>query len=148
MFTCSESDAQLARMSGADEAVVMSGCLKEVNSGEGTARLYDSVGAYIRLRFDPGIDAEMRQFATQYVKVIGVGRFNRQGNWDYVAVERIHRTRCWDEPFDLDSLARLSCRTVFDPETVITTSDPFDVDEFIKIIHQARDGGWYRSKSM
>ena len=46
----------------------------------------------------------------------------------------ITSTRSWSEPFDLDAFRNDPNPKIFDPEKVVTVSDPFDVDEFLRII--------------
>ena len=115
------------------------GWLREVNWEKGTAQLHDNVGGYVALRFDSELDAEMVRLATRYVKIFGSGRLNKPGGWTTVSVDAIHDTRSWDEPGDLTSLMEGSAGRVFDPETVVTAEEPFDVHDFIDAIHRGRD---------
>ncbi len=46
----------------------------------------------------------MVRLATQYVKISGIGRFNKRGGWTTVTVDSIHSTRPWDKPLHLGSL--------------------------------------------
>ncbi len=124
---------------GSQEEALLYGWLKEVDWEKKTARLYDSEGEHVSLKFDAEFGNELLRLATQYVKVTGTGRFNKRGDWTTVAVKRIDGTRSWDQPFDLRLLMEQPSGKVFDPETVITTDEPFDVDEFISVIHRARD---------
>lgn len=121
------------------EAAVLYGWLREVNWEKGTAQLHDNVGGYVALRFDSAFDAEMVRLATQYVKVSGAGRFNKRGGWTTVTVDSIHDGRTWDKPFRLESLIKESTGTAFDPDAVVTTGEPFNVEDFIHAIHRGRD---------
>ncbi len=56
-------------------------------------------------------------------------------------VEQVSGTRSWREPFDIDALLNDPNPKVFDPDNVVTVSEPFDVDEFIRTIHEGRDAG-------
>ena len=134
-----ECGGRRTRASGPTEAAVLHGWLREVNWERGTAQLHDNLGEYVALRFDSALDDEMVRLATQYVKVSGTGRFNKHGDWMTVTVDGIRDTRSWDKPFDLSSLIEESSGTVFDPEAVVTTEEPFDVEDFIDAIHRARD---------
>ena len=49
--------------------------------------------------------------------------------------------RSWNEPFDLEAFLNDPNPKVFDPDKLVTASEPFDVDEFIRIIHESRDAG-------
>ena len=126
------------RASVPTEAAVLYGWLREVNWERGTAQLHDNVGGYVALRFDAALDAEMVRLATQYVKISGAGRFNKHGDWTAVAVDSIDDTRSWNTPFDLKSLTKEAAGAAFDPEAVITTEEPFDVEDFIDAIHRER----------
>ena len=134
-FVCGPSRQQ---PSGRTEAAVLHGWLKVVNWDKRTAQLHDNVGGSVSLRFGAALDDEMQRLATRYVKVVGTGRFNSRGGWRSVAVDSISDTRSWDEPFDLRSVAE-EPRAVFDPQTVVTSEEPFDAEEFIGVIHEGRD---------
>ena len=121
------------------EHALLSGWLKEVNWDRLTAQLHDSTGGYVRLRFDAELYDAMRRLATEFVEVRGPGRFNPRDEWTGIRVERIKETRSWREPFELEGA--LHDPKPFDPEHVITASEPFDVDEFVRIIHEGRDVG-------
>ena len=134
-----ECGGRPTRSPGSTEAAMLYGWLREVNWQKGTAQLHDNVGGYVALRFDSALDAEMVRLATRYVKISGTGRFNKLGGWTTVTVDDIHDTRSWDKPLDLESLAEGSAGTVFDPEAVVTTEEPFDVGDFIDAVHRGRD---------
>ena len=127
------------RSVGPTEAAVLHGWLKVVNWEQRSAQLHDNVGGRVSLKFDAALDAEMKRLARQYVKVEGAGRFNRQGKWTHVVVDSIRDTRSWDEPFDLRSPAKAPRSAVFDPRAVVTSEEPFDVEDFIAAVHEGRD---------
>ena len=123
------------------EGALIQGWLKEVNWYKRTAQLHRSVGNYVQLQFDAVHDTDMRRLVTQYVEVRGQGKFNNDGDWKTIQIERISETRSWQEPFDLDEFLNDPSPKLFDPEKVVTASQPFDVDEFVGIIHEGRDVG-------
>ena len=123
------------------ETALLRGWLKEVNWDRLTAQLHDSAGSYVRLRFDADLYDEMRRLATEFVEVSGEGRFSPHDEWTSVHVERIDATRSRREPFDLEAVLNDPNPKLFDPEQVITASEPFDVDEFVRVIHEGRDVG-------
>lgn len=123
------------------EEAHLQGWLREVNWYRGTAQLYDYTGSYVRLRFSEEHAQDMLRFATQYVEVHGHGKFDQDENWTNVTVEQIASTPSWREPFDLEEFLNDPDPKVFDPDNLITASEPFDVDEFIQIIHAGRDEG-------
>ena len=118
---------------------LLHGWLKEVNWEKRTAQLHRGAGDYVSLRFDSTLDDEMLGLATQYVAVRGEGSFNKNGEWTSVHVEQLNETRSWREPFDLDAFRNNPNPKIFDPGTVVRASEPFDVDEFIRIIRTGRD---------
>lgn len=124
-----------------DESALVEGRLMEVNWACGTAELHYIPQRIVPLRFDPVLNDDMRRLATQYVEIRGRGRFNDNDEWDIIYVEQITDTRSWSEAFDLKAFRNNPNPKIFDPEKVVTVSEPFDVDEFIRIIREGRDAG-------
>ena len=114
------------------------GWLHGVNLDKRTARLYFYGGKHVSLRFGEELDDDMRQLATRYVEIIGKGRFNKDGNWTTIRVERIAAPAQGGEPFDLDAFRNNPNPKVFRSSEVIRSSEPFDVDEFLRGIREAR----------
>ena len=121
------------------EEALVHGWLKEVNWHKGTAQLHQYGDKYVQLRFNTDLDIEMRRLANGFVEVHGRGRLKAKGEWGTVQVERLNATRAWSDPFNLETFLNNPNPKIFDPEKVVRASDPFDVDEFIGIIHDARD---------
>ena len=122
-----------------DESALVEGRLMAVNWAYGTAELHYIPQRIVLLRFDPALNDDMRRLATQYVEIRGRGRFKDNDEWDVIYVEQITSTRSWSEPFDLDAFRNDPNPKIFDLEKVVTVSEPFDVDEFIRVIHEGRD---------
>ena len=119
---------------------ILYGSLNEVDWSKRTAQLHRYGEAkHVKLRFDDDISYELRRFATQFVKIRGVGKINKQDKWTYVQVTEIEQTRSHDQEFDLDALLNDPNPKTFNPDTVVRVSEPFDVEEFIRGIHDARD---------
>ena len=131
--------ARPRRYARSDDEALLYGWLKMVNWGNGTAQLQMRNAGHVRLRFDESLGDRMRRLATQYVEVRGHGRFDDSDRWQFVRVEKIKGTRSWREPFDLDALWNDPEPRTFDPEEVVTASEPFDVDEFNRVIREGRD---------
>ena len=121
------------------EEALLYGWLKEVNWDRGTAQLHQYVDGYVQLRFDSTLDDDMVRFATQYVEVRGRGRFDDDDLWEVVQVDEINDTHSWREPFDLDAFLNDPNPKIFDPDKLVTASEPFDADEFNRIIREGRD---------
>ena len=123
------------------EPAVLHGLLLEVNWERHTAQLHEPYGPdrYVQLRFDPALDDDMRRLATQYVTVRGSGRFGGDDHWASVHVEDIEGDRSMWEPFDREAFLNDPNPKIFDPAEVVRASEPFDVDEFIRVIREGRN---------
>ncbi len=121
------------------EQALLHGWLREVNWHSKRAQLYRHRDRHVRLRFDESLADDMLRFATQYVEVRGCGHIDDNDRWGTVLVEEINGTRSWREPFDVDAFLNDPNSKIFDPEKVVTASEPFDVDEFNRIIREGRD---------
>ncbi len=117
------------------------GRLRAVDWVERTAKLVPYRGRTVNLRFDAGHDRQMLELAMQYVAVTGEGEFDNRDQWSYIHVEEIQGTRSWNKPFDLEAFLNDPNPKIFDPDKVIRASEPFDVDEFIRVIREGRDVG-------
>ena len=115
------------------------GWLYEVNWDRRTAQLHDFSGDYVQLRFSEDFHEEMLRLATRYVEVRGKGRFSKQGRWTTVEVRQINAARSWNDPFDVEKFLNEPDPKYFDPKRVVTTSEPFDVDDFISGIREGRE---------
>ena len=123
------------------EPAVLHGLLLEVNWERHTAQLHEPYGTarYVQLRFAPALDGDMRRLATQYVTVRGSGRISDDDHWVSVHVEDIEGDRSMWEPFDREAFLNNPNPRIFDPAEVVKASEPFDVDEFIRVIREGRD---------
>lgn len=123
---------------GLTEAL-LHGWLNEVNWDRRTAQLHDYSGEYVQLRFPEDLHEDMLRHATRHVEVRGGGRFNDAGKWTTVEVQQINAARSWQDPFDVEAFVNEPNPKIFDPDRLVTTSEPFDVDEFIRGIREGRD---------
>ena len=123
---------------GLTEALLY-GWLYEVNWDRRTAQLHDFSGDYIQLRFSEDFHEEMLRLATRHVEVRGQGRFNKNGKWTTVEVQHINAARSWNDPFDVETFMNDPNPRLFDPDRVVTTSEPFDVDDFMSGIREGRE---------
>ena len=129
-----------AKPASRSEIALLHGWLNAVDWDRRAAQLRVSGGGYVPLRFDAALSEDMRRLATQFVEIRGRGRFNKDGDWTRVEVERISGTRSWQEPFDVEAFLNEPNPKVFRSSEVIRASDPFDVDEFTRGIREGRDG--------
>ena len=114
------------------------GRLLAVNWNNGTAELHSYGEKPVDLRFDTSLHEAMRQLATRFVKVEGIGSFNREEEWTSVVVSTITA-----EHSEIDAF-RAREPKIFDPEKATSyyqhdDDDPIDIEEFIRIIYEARD---------
>jgi hypothetical protein len=123
------------------ESALLHGWLQEVNWDKGTAQVHDASGGYTRLLFDSALSHRMQRLATQFVEVRGRGQFNDGDEWISVQVDRITKTPSGREPIDLGAVLNDPSPKRFDPDRMVTASEPFDVDKFVRVIHEGRDVG-------
>lgn len=127
------------RVSHKNEEVLLYGWLRAINWNNGIAQLHQYKDQYVKLRFDDSLNEKMKQLAMLYVKVQGRGRLKDDDSWTTVKLEQISETQSWQKPFDIEAFKNNPNPKIFDPESLITASEPFDVDEFLGIIYESRD---------
>ena len=120
------------------------GMLMEVNWRERTAELHPRRPfpgeRHVPLRFPPALDVEMQRHATRFVTVAGKARFNANDEYEVFQVEEIIPPR-GNKPFSDKELEEALARVKpYDPEHDVRASEPFDVEDFIRVIHESRDG--------
>ena len=130
--------APVRTTTGVTEAL-LHGWLYEVNWDRGTAQLHNYSGEYVQLRFSDELGDDMLRLATQHVEVRGRGRFTDNNKWTTVEVRHLNAARSWEGPFDVEAFLNDPNPRTFDPERLVTTSEPFDVDEFMRGIREGRD---------
>ena len=121
------------------ETAIAEGRLLEINWDQGTAQLHRYGNRHIHLLFDARHADVMREFATQYVRVEGEGRFDADGTWRSLTVQTISSTRSWRRPDNLDDIRHQSDPKPFVGDEIVIAGDTFDVESFIQTIHRARD---------
>ena len=129
----------MAAVADEGEAALLYGRLLEVDWGARTARLHRVEAQPVRLRFNTHLDDEMHQLARQYVEVRGRGVFDRNDQWSDVDVDRISGVRPGQQPFDFEALLSSPNPKIFRSNEVVRASEPFDVDEFNRLIRVGRD---------
>ncbi len=122
-----------------DGPASVSGRLMEVNWANGTAELHQYLDKVIPLRFGPELRDEMRRYATYYIQVKGQGRFNEYDMWAAIQVEEVIWTNPFAGPPSLEELLNNPNPKIFRSEEIIKTSEPFDVDEFARMVREERD---------
>lgn len=132
----------LQRTGAAPEPVLLHGLLAGVDPEGRTARLdgmYGEPGRSVRFSFVPALDGEMRRLAGRRVAVRGHGAVDdASDSWTGVHAEAVEGDRSIREPFDREAFLNDPNPKVFDPSEVVKAIKPFDVDEFIRTIYEAR----------
>ena len=126
-------------LSTGEMSAQLHGWLREVDWDKRTARLHRYEDRPVQLRFNSNLDEDMHWLARQYVEVIGHGRINRNDQWTRVQVEQIDGVNLIGEPFDLEAFWNNPNPKIFRSDEVVRASEPFDVDEFNRIIREGRD---------
>ena len=121
--------------------VFLQGWLMAVDCDLRTAELHECESEFIPLQFSQSLSATMRRLTGHFVEIAGLSIEEVNGGWQSVYVNRVAGTRPWWKTFDADELSNKSGQKVFRSEDVVVAGEPFDVDEFIGMIHEARDGG-------
>jgi hypothetical protein len=119
--------------------VSLHGRLLEVNWNSLTAELHNYGEFPILLRFGVELSVLFHEYATRYVSVQGIGRFNANDGWQDVTVTKIAAEQSLRDEF----YARKP--VIFDPDAATgffdhDAEDPIDIEEFIRVIYEARDG--------
>ena len=118
---------------------LLHGRLKNVSLRYRTAELHRYNEKPVPLRFDAKLDHKMIRLRNKYIEVEGRGVINEDDRW-----ESVHVTGANDEPygkksFDLEAFRNNPNPKIFDPDNIVTASQPFDVDEFLRIIYEGRN---------
>ena len=123
------------------EPVLLYGRLQAVDEIRQTAQLNNYGGETVNLEFPAGLDAATLNLANQYVKVAGYARFENPYTWPTIYVEQVTAVSRQGQPFDLPEFLNRPNPKLFDPDQVVTVSEPFDVDDFNRIIREGRNVG-------
>lgn len=120
---------------GEPEPALMYGRLVDVDPEAGTAVLNADMDWRVPLRLSAaGVEAALN-LKRKFVKVAGQGWLDENDRWIVVDVDEI----CPPEPpRSIDEILNDPNPQIFDPDKVVRASEPFDVDEFIRYIHEAR----------
>ena len=114
------------------------GYLIAVDWSNKTARLERIVGKPVPLTFGDELAEDMRRFATKYAQIRGAGVISADDEWVSVNATSIEGDRDPYKPFDMEEF-RAHPRKPFRFEDLKPPSEPFDVDEFNRMIRTGRD---------
>ncbi len=131
--------AETFDMQDSPDPALLHGRLKNVNLKRRTAELHRYHEDCIPLFFEVDLDEEMLRNEDKYVEVGGHGIINEDDKWESVHVERVTDRPDGSNSFSLDEFLNNPNPKIFDPDNMITISEPFDVDEFLRIIRPGCD---------
>lgn len=118
----------MAGTDGQTHEALLRGWLRDVDPDAKTALLHDFAGNAIPLRFSRDLGGALCGLETRHVEVRGSGRFNGSDEWVAVEVASIVATGS-------PHAARPATAKT---DGIVTASEPFDVDEFNRIILDGR----------
>ena len=121
------------------ERALLHGRLKNVSLRYGTAELHRYSEKPVPLRFDTKMDHKMIRLRNKYIEVEGRGVLNADDEWESVHVKGAHDEPYGKKSFDLEAFRNNPNPKIFDPDDLVTASEPFDVDEFLRIIRPGCD---------
>ncbi len=137
-FTRRVNSRQQSR--GAEEEALLFGWLREINWAQGTAQLHDWGGDHVNLSFDTLLADDMRQFATEFVRIGGLGRIDESDSWGRVRIREIAPAGSFNtKPFDLEAFLNDPSPKIFDPDKLvkIDLSDE-EYESFVRAIEEGR----------
>ncbi len=117
------------------------GWLREVNWAKGTAQLHDYLGdGYISLTFGEALALAMRQLATESVRVIGKGQFDRDDSWSKFTVNDVTAASGRHGPFSMEAFLENPSPKIFGvgppPPQIQLTEEEFD--SFVNAVKEGR----------
>lgn len=119
---------------------ILHGQIMAVDWSNRTAQLHRRTGPTVTLQFNAAMDDEIHRLARVSVEVKGQGHIDSNDKWGIVQIEQIESAQSFNQPFDFEAFRNRPKRKVFDPDDIVTASEPFDVDEFLRGIYEARGG--------
>ena len=124
---------------GSPEPALMYGRLADVDPEAGTAVLTLYRDCPVPLRFSAARVEDALKLKNKFVKVTGQGWLDENDQWIAVEVEEIGLP---EPPRSVEEILNDPNPKLFDPNTVIRASEPFDVDEFLRVIYEGRGRTW------
>ncbi|MYC32853.1 MAG: hypothetical protein F4X64_06715 [Chloroflexi bacterium] len=121
-----------------EREISMRGRLTKVNREKRTAELNNFGDTLIELQFEENLSETMQRLATCFVKVIGIEQARPGNRFGPMKVREI--SVAWPS---IDEFKAVEPK-IFDPDRATSyyqhdDDDPVDIEEFIKVIYEARD---------
>lgn len=128
---------------GEPEPALIRGRLEDVDLKQGTARLDNYMDDSVPLQFDTALGEDVLRLESTHVRVDGKGWISDEDKWIVINIEKIVPTS--SEMRTVEEILNDPNPKLFDPDTVVTASEPFDVDEFLRVIYEGRGREWGKS---
>lgn len=121
-----------------DREILIRGRLTKVNCEKRTAELNNFGDTLIALQFEANLSETMLRLATCFVEVLGVEQAGPSNRFGPMKVREI--SIAWPS---IDEFKAVEPK-IFDPDRATgyyqhDDDDPLDIEEFIKVIYEARD---------
>ena len=125
---------------GEPERAFISGVLVEVEPEKGIAELSLYPDRRIPLRFDTALEKDAIKLNGEYVEISGKGWINDEDTaWVAIIIEEVSLPTYLRT---LEEIRNDPNPKICDPDNVITASEPFDVDDFLRVIYEGRGRTW------
>lgn len=121
------------------QPALLHGRLKNVSLRYRTAELHRYNEKPVPLHFDAKLDHKMIRYRNRFIEVEGRGVINENDRWESVHVKGANDEPYGKKSFDLEAFRNNPSPKIFDLDNLVTASEPFDVDEFLRIIYEGRN---------
>ena len=121
------------------EPALMHGRLVEVDPEGGTAVLSAYRDCRVPLRLTGDKVGDALKLKQKFVKVTGQGWIDENDQWIAVVVEEIGPP---DPQRSVEEILNDPNPKIFDPDKIVRASEPFDVDDFLRVIYEGRGRTW------
>ncbi len=125
------------KVEGEPLATTAHGWLRNVDPTEGTAQLERIGTKPVPLRFSPALIPEIGSMEFRFVTVSGQGWISEDDEFALIEVEKFVDPDAGKRT--IEEILNDPNPKIFDPDKVVRASEPFDVDEFLRIIREGRD---------
>lgn len=125
------------KVEGEQLATIAHGWLRNVDPEEGTAQLERIGTEPVPLRFSPALIPEVGPMESRFVTVSGQGWISEEDEFALIDVEEFVDPASGKRT--IEEILNDPNPKVFDPDKVVRASEPFDVEEFLRIIREGRD---------
>lgn len=121
-----------------EREILIRGRLTKVNCEKRTAELNNFGDTLIELQFEDNLSETMQQLATCFVEVLGIEQAGPSNRFGPMTVREINVA--WPSIDELNAVEP----KIFDPDRATSyyqhdDDDPVDIEEFIRVIYEARD---------